>query len=165
MLSRIDKLTLGMLGDSSDPNLSAKGGEIRDILPFVVKELRSHVSKLGEGGEHMLKAGEHLLEWYAIVETCMRRMSVAAQRDLLDHYLNHVASYRAAGGICVPKHHQALYMCIMTHFWGNPKYYTTYPDESENGTAGRVAKRCHPMTFAKSFFQRTLTGQRLCVQL
>ena len=87
-----------MLGDEANPNLGAKAGETYDVIPFLVEQLRKHRQKLSEAGPHLLRAGEHLLTFYHLVETNHRRLSVETQQRLLDSMLQHNSEDQAAGG-------------------------------------------------------------------
>ena len=145
-----------MFGDEANPNLGAKAGETYDVTPFLVEQLRKHRRKLSEAGPHLLRAVEHLLTLYHLVETNHRRLSVETQQKLLDSMLQHNAEYQAAGGVSNPKHHQALHLCLGSKFFGNPKFCQTYTDEHENGVAARIGKKCHPLTFAKTYFEKNV---------
>ena len=47
-------------------------------------------------------------------------------------------------------------------FWrhGNPKYYSTYEDESENGIVASIGRASHMATFAFTVLQREIAAER-----
>ena len=152
-LSRIDKLTLKMLGPEEDPDLQAKGGESRDAFKACCKMVEEYAPRLHEG-LHLLRANRCLSDWLHISETSHRDMSVAERQRLLEAYLGHLDAYFAAGGEARPKHHKGLHMTIKTAYFGNMVFGSTYEDESANGLDALIAKRCKPCNFECSFFFR-----------
>ena len=59
-----------------------------------------------------------------------------------------------AGGKCLPKHHQFLHALDRIKTLGNPKFYSTYFDETVNQWLARLAKRAHRCTFAGTVYIR-----------
>ena len=49
----------------------------------------------------------------------------------------------ASGGHMYPKHHYAYHLALNCDVHGNPKYYHTYADESENRIRAQVAKAAY----------------------
>ena len=92
LLSRIDKLSLNMLGSTDDPNLSSKAGEARDLIYFVLKMLRLHHTKL-DGGHHLLRAGEALCQFVALMNSAGRRLTLQEQRSRFDLLKQHVVAF------------------------------------------------------------------------
>ena len=86
-----------------------------------------------------------------------RGMSPDGYRQLEASMSKFLANWSAWGGHMVPKHHMAWHMAQRARQHGNPKYYWTYPDESENRTMSAVAKVLHGgKTFYQAFLQRVL---------
>ena len=88
-LSKVDTLTLSMLGDFAAPVLHAKGAETRHMLGFVLQELVLHVHELGDSAKWLIDSGMALSRWYQIVDEEARVMSVGVQQDLMDQCLKH----------------------------------------------------------------------------
>ena len=53
----------------------------------------------------------------------------------------------------------AVHMMINAAYKGNPKYYSTYLDESLNRTFIKIARTCHRVTFEKRMFSKYLGWQ------
>ena len=53
----------------------------------------------------------------------------------------------AAGISPVPKNHSFLHMTANIADMGNPAWYSTYEDESENGFVAKVGRSAHPLMF------------------
>ena len=70
---------------------------------------------------------------------------------------NHNAMYQQAGGVLAPKHHLLWECAAGMHRNGNPRFYSTYADESFNGVIKRVAQTVHPRYFS----ERVLCKQRV----
>ena len=158
-LSRIDKLSLKMLGPEEDPELHAKGGESRDVFKACCNIVQGNAHLL-DRGHQLVRANQCLLEWLNISETGHRDMSVADRQRLLDAYLAHVDAYLAAGGEARPKHHKGLHMTLKTAYFGNMVFGSTYEDESANGNDALIGKRCKPASFEMNFFERVACLQR-----
>ena len=47
-----------------------------------------------------------------------------------------------------PKHHELYEIAESAPRLGNPRFFSTYADESFNRVIGRLAKHAHPMRFA-----------------
>jgi len=152
-LSRIDKLTLKMLGPEESPELQAKGGESRDAFKSCCKMVEEYAPHLDEG-LHLLRANRCLSHWLHISETSHRDMSVAERQRSLEAYLGHLDAYFAAGGEARPKHHKGLHMTLKTAYFGNMVFGSTYEDESANGNDALIGKRCKPACFEMNFFER-----------
>ena len=159
-LSRIDKLSLKMLGSSTDPNLHSKAGEARDIIYFVLKMLRLHHTKL-DGGHHLLRAGEASYQFVTLMNSAGRRLTLQEQRSMFDLMKQHVVAFVDAGGVAVPKTHEMLHVAWKCRFFGNCRYYSTYEDETANGVAKKICHKCHPRTFAWSFWEKYFVTELL----
>ncbi len=91
---------------------------------------------------------------YDIMDDEPRRMSLRSRRLLVEAIKNHVIFYKAAGGHLVSKHHGAIHMALDAGRTGNPKFLSTYEDESENGLIAQIGLHVHGAAFAKSVFER-----------
>ena len=68
-------------------------------------------------------------------------------------------AFRAAGGKYVPKNHAFIHMTKNMTEHGNPAYYSTYQDESENGDDRQIAQAVHISTFNFSVLQRAVVQE------
>ena len=60
-ISRLDDLTVKMLGPRDEPELKAKGAETKCLIPFCVHLLRQHTGALGSKGRMLIRCGEALV--------------------------------------------------------------------------------------------------------
>ena len=139
-----------MLGKISKPALSAKAAETLGLLEFCVYQLESNPDKIADCKPHMecrgnllLKAGIAALKFESEMQTMSHHVT-AEGREQLDLSFSHfVQCFWRAGGTIKPKVHLMWHMVDRTCMLGNPKYYSTYKDESVNGTIARIAHSCH----------------------
>ena len=74
--------------------------------------------------------------------------------NLMNYCINHLVTYKKAGCRMVPKHHAFIHLTRGINFSGNPRYTSTYEDESENGIIAQIGMKVHRSTFVKSVFER-----------
>jgi len=140
------------LGGRTKPSLRAKGGETRCLVKFCTELMQKRNCK--QKGALLARAGEALMDFYAVMEEESRCMSFKAKHLLVSSAVNHVTFYKADGGHLVHKHHGLIHMALSAGRIGNPKCVSTYEDEHENGVVARIGMHVHGSTFAKSVFER-----------
>ena len=94
--------------------------------------------------KRLVDSGVALHKWYLILESEHRRLPVAVQNDMVDQCVRHLVLYQQCGGSMIPKHHQFVHLTRQIIVHGNPKYPTTYEDESLNGVLKNWAVFCTP---------------------
>ena len=132
-LSRVDKLSLAMLGTAKSPNLHVKGEETRGLLLFTVEQVKAHMPIIDRGPQ-LLKAGECMLKFFDVIGRASRVMTHEEQKQILDCVLDHNKWYGAAGGHYVPKHHQAVHIALRSGDFGNHRFHTAYEDQKKRLT-------------------------------
>ena len=154
--SELHDLTPGMLGARDNPIMHRAGGaEIRSLLGFVVAMLENFAPRLPmPQGEYLLRAGRALSHFFAICRSHGRRMSRAIVQSLFDAAISHNKFYKKAGGLEKPKHHAFIHLAIQSLWLGNPRFRTTYRNESLNGTVALVSRSVHRSTFIRSVLQK-----------
>ena len=153
--SRIKCFTLKKLGDKLDsPDLKAKGSQSRCMVRFCTELLAEHALKTGLEGKLLQRSGLSLMEYYHIMRNEHRKVLQDMQIRLMSACLNHIQLYKKAGGRMVPKHHGMVHLTQSVCTSGNPAYYSTYEDESENGVVAGVGIVVHGLTWIKSVFER-----------
>ena len=76
-------------------------------------------------------------------------MGLAELRSQMTRFL---AFWKAWGGHMVYKHHAAWHIVQRAGAHGNPRFYSTHADASENRVMSKVAKSLHPgPTFYSAF--------------
>ena len=83
-----------------------------------------------------------------------KRMSPDALAEFLDTFHRHCALMKNAGGKFVPKHHLWAHMVHMAKIAGNPRFYSTFLDETLNGVVASIAQSCHQSQWEKRLFCR-----------
>lgn len=157
-MSAIGKLTMKMLGKASQPRLKAKAAETRNLIPFCAQLVVEQEAKLG-GRHGMLRmATSALAAVYQVMRSEeTRHMSAAGLSELQRQMSRFLHYWKAWGGHMVYKHHAAWHIAQMAAIHGNPRFYWTYPDESENRAMKKVAQSMHAgPTFYTSFMQKVL---------
>jgi hypothetical protein len=159
-LSKIDRITVSMLGDIHKPCLHSKGGEAKDLVKFVTQ-----LCKLNAQTNDFYKigaiAGDALLEFNSIVRMNSAVLPNADQQALVKASVRHVTTYAALGGAYVPKHHEFIHLALASKWFGNPRNISTWHDEHENGCVARLCVTIHPDTFCESVFERIMVLELL----
>ena len=158
--SRIRHLTLSNLGKLKNPTLAAKGGQTVDIVPFCTR-LMHECAAQGQVFQLLAKAGRAITIFEETYRSEPLVMSTAGVNLLLTNCVTHCVAFKLAGGITVPKHHAWIHLCHGARWSGNPKGYSTYGDESENGLAAKQGRFAHPFAFAFTVMQKQVALERL----
>ena len=112
------------------------------------------------GGAYLLGAGQALHRHMRVIKEEPRQMSAAGTQELLDTFLRHCACMKTAGAKFVPKHHLWCHLVLLAPINGNPRYYSTFLDESLNAVVAAVAHASHPATWEKRIFDRLQLAPR-----
>ena len=92
-----------------------------------------------------------------VMNTNDRHLSASSLQSLRSHMTRFLTFWKASGCHLLPKHHFAWHLIERAELHGNPRFYWTYPDESENRLMGEVAHALHGGdTFYTAFLQRVL---------
>ena len=158
--SRIRHLSLNQIGSLKAPNLAAKGGQTVDIVPFCTR-LMDECSHLSEKFILLARAGRAIADFEVTMKPQPRVLSDSAQNRLLNACITHCVAYQMAGGCCVPKHHWWLHLAHGSGWGGNPKGYSTYGDESENGLVAKQGRFAHPFAFAFAVLRKQVAQERI----
>jgi hypothetical protein len=163
-LSRVDKFHHNMLGKDLDrPCLKAKGGETMDLVKYAVSLAKQH-SADDDDMLLFVNAGNALLGIREIFRKYPRKLPDDIIINLFSLGKRHVTTMIAAGCHSVPKHHQFMHMLFDSKRNGNPKSYSAWYDEHENGVLARMCVRLHVVTFNTSVFERLLLQEFLLDQ-
>ena len=159
-ISRIDKLTLSMLGDLIMPCLKAKGGESSDLTCFAT-QLAGEFKHLDATLVHLTNAGAALIRVKTSMHTSQRKVHHNILVDSMDNAKRFVLYYRLGGGHMVPKFHRFLHLVRNMIWFGNPKYYSTWYDEHENGMIKKIAMAAHSLRFVEGTFERIMCREHI----
>lgn len=115
--SKVDQLSLLMLGPRKKPELHVQASEARHFVPFLVGLLRQYQEHLAAGA-FLLQAGEALQGYYALLEQHERLMPDASRIELMNLCLKHCTLMKTVasttGTRLLPKHHLWYHL---TAFW------------------------------------------------
>ena len=147
-------LTLSMIGQSSNPSLSAKAAESHGLVSFVAFLLQKHQLAFQSLSHERARKGKVLLEAAKAalqVDTVFKAESRMLSREELQRafwaYSRFLKFYVEGGGPVIPKCHFMMHLIQRASHKGNPRLYSTYRDESFNGTIAKVARSCHRRTW------------------
>jgi hypothetical protein len=56
----------------------------------------------------------------------------------------------------VPKHHAFVHLTNEINKSGNPRYHSTYEDESLNDYVAKIGRSAHPLAFTRTLFEKLL---------
>ena len=139
------------------------------MLPFAVQLLKSHALQFRaldverrRQAELLLAAGEAAIAFEATLDSAPMLLSPRHQQQLLDSLLRHVKLFHASGGPLLPKHHSLIHMIQRCAYLPNPRYVSTYSDESLNGIIKRIAASSHRNTFGITVHAKYSILQTLC---
>jgi hypothetical protein len=151
-LTRLDDLTVKMLGPRDEPEMKSKGAETKCLIPFCVYLLRQHTEALGSKGRILVKCGEALIGFMDVLKSSPRRMDVESLQRLHDHTLNLILYWDGAGLAFKPKMHLLVHLVHFASWSGNPSYHTTFADEGMNKILADIARSAHRAVFEYRVF-------------
>ena len=149
-LHTLNDLTPSMLGEEHTPALATKAAETGTLLEFVRDLVATHQRKLDERGPFLLAVGDALVRVRAVCKANGRVLTAAQTQELVDSAKRAFVLHPRAGIPSTPKWHLMLHLVARAYYHGNPTSYSTFLDESYNGTIADMARRCHRQTWHKS---------------
>ncbi len=137
-----------MLGKRRQPSLSAKAAETHGLLEFCVVLPDIYMPRMRTQDQllcaNLLKAaGQEALKFDAVISRNDRNMPEAEKGAMHFSFMRFATLYQRANGHIIPKFHLMLHMICRVAGNGNPRFYSTYKDESLNGVIARIARSCH----------------------
>lgn len=101
------------------------------------------------------------MHFESVLAAHKRNVSEEVCQTLMNSYTRFVTLSERAGMPKIPKCHLMMHMLQRAVKKGNPRWYSTYRDESLNGIIGKVAASVHPRVFAMSALTKIHIGERL----
>ena len=112
---------------------------------FARAELEHFIDEIGTTQSRaLLAACNSLCSYYEIMEGNGRILNQLAAQQLLRDAVNHNTLFAASGGTLAPKHHLWMHMTRQAPRNGNPRFGSTYPDETLNGVFAKLCRTTHP---------------------
>ncbi|CAE7583635.1 unnamed protein product [Symbiodinium microadriaticum] len=153
--TKVWNLTMSMIGNQDTYNLSAKAAESHGLLKFVLWLLHKYSDEFAKQQDDLARklalltaAAEaaHAMDDVLMLE--FRQFTRHHCQMLLQLYLRFLTLYLKAGGVWRPKCHLLVHMIQRAADRGNPRLYSTYRDESLNGTIAKIARSAHRRTWS-----------------
>ena len=143
-----------MIGSAEHPCLKVKAAEGQGLLHFVEHLLRKLLPRFSQGPDSkhrnaklLWEATKSAIELGKNFKTEGRILPRQQILAALQAYNRFLTLYEKAGGPLVPKCHFMHHMIQFAQGKGNPRYYSTYRDETFNGVVAKVARACHRRTW------------------
>jgi hypothetical protein len=131
---------VSLLGKARAPFFTGKARESRDLLGFAADLVRVPNPRL-RLRRHLAAAGDALQRVYAALHrSSTRGLASEDHREALRAGLQFLGAWKKAGGHCTIKHHYFVHMLERAGAAGNPRRYSSYPDESKNRATKRIAR-------------------------
>ena len=159
--SRVALLTVSLCTNGSvyKPQLAGtlKADESKWLAHFVCDEIGYFIKKnklVSQRARDLHRAGLCLLQWWELLYTAGREFTSEEAAAALSAAVNHMTLFEKAGEHLYPKHHRFLHMATNVNRHGSPAYHSTFPDESFNFTAVKMARAAHPSLLALTTLKR-----------
>ena len=143
-----------MIGQSSNPSLSAKAAASHGLVSFIAYLLEKNLPAFqtlsherARKGKVLFEAAKAALQVDSVFKAVSRKLSRRELQLAFGAYCRFLKFYEEGGGPIIPKCHFMLHMIQRASHKGNPRLYSTYRDESFNGTIAKVARSCHRRTW------------------
>ena len=151
--NRVQDLTKGMLGESSDAVLGLHGAETNSFIHFLMAVVvPAHKHKLGPlKGDLVSRAVfcSLVVLMNLIKEHGWSVMPPPKIQEFCDAACEHIACVGALGLQMKPKHHMLLELGARLLWHGGPSMYGCWQDESINGLVASIAVHAHRLVWAK----------------
>jgi hypothetical protein len=143
-ITRLEDLTVGMMGTSSSRTFKCKAVEAKHLVPFVVCTLTKFMDSLGEQGRRMWRVGLALVEFIDLLDAMPKvaRETSTIQR-LYDCFNSFHRYWRNANLPLKPKLHMLSHLVQRTAEHGSPNSYATFTDEGINRTLANIGRAAH----------------------
>ena len=120
--------------------MKTKAAETADLIPWIRSLLRDYDVPCCQ---ELIAASTSLSSWLDLVSVSDFLLSIDEQQRMCDHMQRHLANCERAMISFAPKHHFFAHMSSAVGFNGNPRFYSTFLDESLNLLLRNVAAFAH----------------------
>ncbi|CAE7293625.1 unnamed protein product [Symbiodinium sp. CCMP2592] len=164
--SEVWNLTLTMIAGKY---LKAKAAETHGLLNFVVDRLAKHSEQLASTTEAasvdlLLRAGTAAMDFDAVLAAHPRAVDADTCALLFDNYNRFICLAARAQIPLMPKCHMMYHMIQRALLKGNPRFYSTYIDESLNGAIARVCRSVHRRGWALAVYRKLSMLEQLLAE-
>ena len=150
---QVSTLLPSMLGDDKHPFVKTKAAETGVLLRWATAFCGKECDKL-QGGAMLHAAGDAIVSYISLLRTSEFYVPWDTCQTLLDLCLRHLHLMGELGFSFLPKSHMWVHMTCNIPAHGNPRFYSTFVDESLNLVIARMAAASHRSTWEESIFLR-----------
>ena len=148
-LTRMSDLTVAMVGSRGQPKLKAKGAETWGLCVFIWASCGKHAHRLGRDGPAWRAAGDALLRLVDLMRNAGVTLPPEILQEMMDTYKRHVVLARRLSYNLIPKHHLMFHLLARAASQGNPRFYSTWLDESLNRDLKLVLRNVSQCAFER----------------
>ena len=150
---RLSDLTVSMLGSHSKKKFQTKAAEVRPLLgwaQWLCELYPAHIDRSVE----LRAAGAALIRYMELLKESPLHPEPHVCQEFMSCCIRHLVMAEKAGLPFVPKHHLWAHMTQRIIKQGNPRYYSTFLDESLNAVISYIAGSVHRAHWEKRIFER-----------
>ena len=158
--TRVQLLTVGMVGLSSGHQLGSHGSETNGLLLFTNSLLAEFSARIPDAQwrYHATNAMSSLVANHQIIKEYRKGMlPIQKTQQFAENWKRHVQSLRALEINFTPKHHQVAHMVHKMLKYGSPHAWGTWVEEGENHEVALMGGHAHRSVWAR----RLLTEHRV----
>ena len=142
-ITRLEDLTVSMLGTAASPACKTKGAETRWLIPFCVHLLSEYKDPLGQRGKTLARVGRALLDLVEEWQVAPRRLLAPNLQRMSDAMLTLLRFWTEASLPKKPKLHLVSHLVSNSALSGNPSFHALWLDESLSRTLANICKAAH----------------------
>ena len=121
----------------------------------------SHLGRLEDGARDLLGAARALVRMCETFDSCGWVMGAPSMQVAVDAWKEHCALTSHIGSLFSPKRHVIVHMLQGVLWFGNPRFYANWEDESLNKTLKKACRLVSQVTFEPGLLLRMPEVMRL----
>ncbi len=153
-LTRVHRLSKKHLGDNADRTCKMKGAQTWGFFLFLMDYLRPRVPMLGGEFVKLLRAGDALLALVAVYKAAPTRFKATHIQSSVDAWCTFLAETATFEDMRIPKRHVMSHMALKAKYFGNPRKYANWEDESCNKLLKQACRSVSQVTFERFLLLR-----------
>ena len=150
---RLGDLSLSMIGSASSPDFTGKAAESGVTLQWATQYATRWSHHLREGPA-LVEASQALEEYLQLLRDTPQTVDDPTFERFFKLFLRHVHALEDARVPFLPKHHMLAHLTIQMREKGNPRFYSTFLDETLNSIIAAAAARAHPSRWEHHIHKR-----------
>ena len=143
-------VTRKKIGDENGGKFGAKAAECYGYCIYLMDKLRPHARRLGATAVRYYEAGQALLDMLSLFSACGAVMHRAEQQRAFDLFQRYSALTDNVAGLLLPKRHMVLHLLRGIQWFGNPRAYANWVDETLNRMLKSACRTTSQQTFEPS---------------